>query len=94
MNAAGATYEGKEKDAKWNGKWDAKTGWPAEGWTAEVLIPWETLGGKPPAGTKMGFNVARNRVVGRKPGDPEDSMWSPTFGTAHNPERFGTLLVP
>ena len=93
VNAAGATYEGKEKDAKWDGKWDAKIGWPGEGWSAEILIPWETLGGKPPAGTKMGFNLARNRVVGRKPGDPEDSMWSPTFGTAHNPERFGTLVV-
>ncbi len=92
VNAAGVTYEGKEKDGAWNGPWEARIGWPKDGWSAEVFIPWTTLGGKPAAGTKMGFNVARNRVVtGRD--DEESSAWSPTLGTSHNPEKFGQLIV-
>lgn len=88
LNTAGVQYDGKEKDSSWNGVWQVKTAWTDGGWTAEVFIPWTTLGGRPAAGTRWGLNLARNRTVD----EGGTSMWSPTLGSAHSPERFGTLV--
>jgi len=88
FNTIGTRYDGRETDKSWNGKWQVKTGWTEEAWTAEVFIPWDTLGGKPARGAKWGVNLLRKRTI-----DPDEySMWSPTLGSAHAPGRFGTLV--
>ena len=89
FNTLGVRYDGKEKDKSWNGTWEVKTAWEKDAWTAEVFIPWQTLGGRPVRGNQWGLNLVRNRTVIR-PG--ETGMWSPTLGTAHSPGRFGTIV--
>ncbi len=88
FNTLGTQFEAKDRKDSWNGPWQVKTAWDENGWTAEVMIPWASLGGKPAAGTKWGFNLVR----GRQPWPWEVSAWSPTFGSTHSPERFGTLV--
>jgi len=89
FNTLGTRYDGSGKDGTWNGDWQVKTAWERGAWTAEVFIPWKTLGTRPVRGNQWGLNLARNRTVTR-PG--KTSMWSPTLGTAHNPRRFGTVV--
>ena len=89
FNTLGVQYDGSTRDGSWNGTWEVKTAWEARAWTAEVFIPWETVGGRPVRGNQWGLNLARNRTVIR-PG--ETGMWSPTLGSAHTPSRFGTVV--
>src|SRR5262249_20798686 len=49
VNAAGARFdqiitdEGQDKNPDWNGIWYARTRRSAQGWTAEIAIPFQTL---------------------------------------------------
>ena len=45
-------------------KYDIK----ADRWTAEVVLPWKTIGGKPAAGKLVAFNMMRNRLEQGKSG--------------------------
>lgn len=69
-------------------KWQVSAKRDAKGWTAEVAIPFVSLGVKPPAsGDAWGVNFCRNA----KPG-PGSSTWSPITGSWHKPTHFGYLL--
>ena len=62
-NSNGALWDGEHINAEsgneeWDGIWDARTAVGADGWTAEMLIPWATL--RYPADvTTMGMNFRR-----------------------------------
>ncbi len=61
------------------------------GWAAELAIPFESLGGRPPVvGDCWRANFTR---IDRPAGVPRElSAWSPTgFAQFHIPERFGFL---
>ena len=59
---------------------------PQEEWTAELFVPWSSLGFErvPASGTRLGLNYARHR-------NPvaEDYQWNRTFGSNHRPGWFG-----
>ncbi len=65
------TDEGKNQNIEWNGVWRATARRTAEGWQAEVAIPFSTLRFDPAEST-WGLNV--RRVVRRT---NEESYWAP-----------------
>ena len=65
------TDEGKDQNVEWNGVWRASARTTAEGWHAEVAIPFATLRFDP-AQSVWGLNV--RRVVRRT---NEESYWAP-----------------
>jgi hypothetical protein len=86
---------GKE-DKSWNGKWDYAVKVDGKVWTAEVRIPFATLGvAVPEAGTTWTMNLGRERPY-QEDGvhKIELSLWSPNlesrgFGALH---AFGNLV--
>ncbi len=85
FNTVGGQYDGKGFDASWNGEW--KT-WVAKGdhqWSAELVLPFTTVGMTPQEGQVWGFNLARDRYAG---GGGDLSSWSPITGF-HDPRAFG-----
>jgi hypothetical protein len=63
---------------------------PAQGWTAEIAIPWQNLAGGPlRAGQAWRLNVCRNRLATR--GKVEYTNWSVCGGGFHTPARFGRM---
>jgi 3',5'-cyclic AMP phosphodiesterase CpdA len=91
LNPGDGIYDGKGFSAAWTGEFTSKTGREADAWTAEVAVPWKTIGcDAPKPGTKMGFNVARSRLP--ESAEAEVTQWSPTFAGHHVPTQFGTLI--
>jgi 3',5'-cyclic AMP phosphodiesterase CpdA len=92
LNPGDGIYDGKGISAAWTGEFTSKTGREADAWTAEVAVPWKTIGcDAPKPGTKMGFNVARSRLP--ESAEAEVTQWSPTFAGHHVPTQFGTLIL-
>jgi len=64
VNAAGARVDGQvsnnseDPNRDWDGIWDARTRITADGWVAEIAVPFKTLRFKPGA-TTWGLNVER-----------------------------------
>ncbi len=64
VNPAGARYdalvarEGEGENANWDGIWDARTHYTADGWTAEIWIPIRSIRFRPGL-DRWGFNVER-----------------------------------
>ncbi|HUU22771.1 MAG TPA: sugar-binding protein [Phycisphaerae bacterium] len=90
VNAAGSTYDGKEKDPAWNSGFRVAVAQGENEWTTELAIPLDRMGpgGKRPAEWVANFN--RSRYAG---GEVQESAWSPTYsGNSHAPEWFGKLL--
>ncbi|MGH9782828.1 MAG: carbohydrate binding family 9 domain-containing protein, partial [Terriglobia bacterium] len=77
-NAAGAkwdaqaTNEGRQLDENWDGIWTVKTRTNADGWVAEIAIPFKTLKFREMNVQTWGINFQRR--LRRK---NEDSFWSP-----------------
>lgn len=95
INARGTVYDELGFDAGWNTPIQASTHIDAEGWTAEVAIPWRSLPfevnlnqtGKP----LLRLNLGRNHNE-RGGAGVSHWAWSPTFGWFHNPQRFGAAV--
>ncbi len=81
---------GGNTDVKRYGEWEAKVNKTADGWTAEVKIPFTLLGwdAAPANGTLVGFNVGRQRTP-----EKELSTWSWCDGNFHNRKNFGKLVI-
>lgn len=88
-NSISQVMDEKNRDASWDGDWSYAATRTATGWTAEMAIPVSTIKWAPRAGTRLGFNVARDRQSKR----PETSSWAPVMGTFHDPSTFGVLTV-
>ena len=96
-------------DAEWRDKRNLNTAlkWQCEGikfattcakemWCGEVAIPLAVLKlTAPPAQGAYTTNFARNHryVDARGTRHWEQSMWLPTFGSFHNKDRYGTLVL-
>jgi hypothetical protein len=63
---------GEEENFSWDGLWYAATARDAQGWTAEIAIPFKTLRFPNTPSQVWGFNV--ERFVSRT---KEDSFWTP-----------------
>jgi hypothetical protein len=89
-NVLGTKYEQKGGSA-WNGAWECITGREPGAWTAELAIPFASLGaGTVAPGSTWRVNFCRNRTVS---GTMENLAWSPTYGSYHTPGRFGSLIL-
>ncbi|MEN6305677.1 MAG: sugar-binding protein, partial [Armatimonadia bacterium] len=71
----------------WNGLWQVKTARGADFWSAEVALPFATLGVSPLVKNEWGMNICRERAA-----DRELSCWAPTakFGA---PASFGRVTL-
>lgn len=84
--------EGEDINYYWDGLWDSVTSRDADGWTAEIAIPFKTLRFPKAAVQDWGFNV--RRFIARK---QEDDLWKPmrvvgnTFFEKYKVSRFGEL---
>ncbi len=75
LNAAGSLSDGRIvenrlTDVSWDGIWDAQTRIDADGWVAEIEIPFKTVSFNP-ASTSWGFNI--ERTIARY---NEESRWA------------------
>lgn len=85
VNAAGSRTEARNDVRDWDAPWDARTGREPGAWTAEIAIPFASLGAAGPAdGTLWGLNLFRLR-------QPEASGWVfPAFG-GYRPLPLGAV---
>jgi hypothetical protein len=82
----------ESKAMAWNSGFEAvaRVDRARERWTVEMRIPLEAVGlSGMPEGTQCRLNLYRNDRAGHT-----FLAWSPTAsGTAHRPEKFGTLIL-
>lgn len=90
VNPNGVQADEEGFDPSWHAKWTVQTTKRADGWTADVSIPWSEL----PIGKKAATVFAMNFCRHMKPGAEEYSEWSCTDGNFHNPARFGLVTLP
>ena len=79
------------KSMKWEAKEEIRTFRGSNFWSAEVKLPFASMTDKTELrGDIWGINFCRVRktVV-----PAESTCWSPTFGSFHQPERFGKLVI-
>jgi len=82
-NSAGARYDAFGANLSWNGEWETRSSAENGVWTAEVRIPYSSLGVKSPVdGEIWGFSFCRDYK------DP--TVWT-SFGGYGKPKGFGVL---
>lgn len=92
-----------DADSQWNAEWPSAVAKSADQWTAEIAIPWASLGIEPDRQKLFRANFGRVRVTyepsrwrrGRRRLNtkPEESIWSPPKGEVHTPALFGFLAL-
>lgn len=89
-NLLNTQYDAKMNNVAVNLEWQVATAKCESLWTAEVAIPFKSLGvTAPKSGEAWSVNFGRNRWV---LGEPEYFIWSVPYGSFHRPERFGTIV--
>lgn len=86
ISVTGAIFDGHKTDPSWNMEWQAQTRRTAEGWEVVAAIPFASL--------KLSDSCRGDWIVNfcrENPRAKEYSAWSPTYGSFHTAERFGTL---
>lgn len=83
--------EGEEINRDWDGVWSTVATRDAEGWTAEIAIPFKTLRFPNTREQTWGFNIGR--FIGRK---REQSFWTPLsrsygFWARYKVSQFGEM---
>ncbi|MEA3401599.1 MAG: DUF6067 family protein [Armatimonadota bacterium] len=86
VNAAGDVLDEEGRDASWSSDRVVAVTTAEDGWTVELLVPWEDLGGRPVPGDTWGLNVCRDM-----PHQGRALTWAPLESTFHEPESFGEL---
>jgi len=98
VNAAGSFYDEKGRDASWNSNTRVWTGKTPAGWWAVFAIPLNELTDAPPgpdtvipprAGTLWRGNFCRTQPAQVPP--ERYTSWSPTNGSFHRRDKFGTM---
>ena len=83
----GARYDGRAKDADWNGTWEVAGSSDDAGWTVEMKLPVKDFGlARVQPGGEWGFNLCWNREVNY-------STWSAVGFFFHNPFAFGRVVM-
>ncbi|MBU0716100.1 MAG: hypothetical protein KJ964_12155 [Verrucomicrobia bacterium] len=90
LNALGTRYDGKITESKWDGAWQAATCIHDGYWTAELALPWSTLGITPGPGLFLRANFFRTDVLA---GKVETSGWSPVQSSHNQTEAFGDIYL-
>lgn len=99
INSNNALFDAKGRNSKWMSSMKTAVKKEAKTWNIEALIPWSDLEfkEKPKAGHKMGFNITRTEnhatIHGMSKYLQEWQQWSLTFGSNHQPKKFGTLIL-
>lgn len=91
INAMGIIYDSNasKNGTAWNAKIEVCPKVTPDFWTLEIKIPFKDLEVNAiTPGTIFGFNVATVRIGNSS----EYGQWTPTYGSAGRPERFGFLL--
>ncbi len=91
INTAGIVYKRRGMSQPFIGTVQAKVDRSRRGYSVEIAIPWADLAvlGELP-GQVIALNFCRNRYT---VGDGLNTSWSPTGGTYHRPDRFGTGVL-
>jgi hypothetical protein len=78
----------KTQGLDWSPEWEVKTNRTADGWTAEIAIPYQSLHTAPPQpGTTWRLNFRRDTAA-----TGEQCAWQPTLGILGNPSTWGRLF--
>lgn len=89
LNLLGTQYDSMIMDSSISFKWQSAMSKGEGRWTAEIAIPFESLGASTPrSGESWTANFGRNRWAC---GEPAYLIWSVTYGGFHRPERFGVI---
>jgi len=92
VNPAGAVYDARGMDKKFDTGVQAAATRDAGGWTVELAVPWAKLGAKPAPGAKMTFLLSRSRP--QKAGDKRQILqYPPLNGWNHRSENHGRLVL-
>lgn len=68
VNLAGGTYDAKVHDKSWNPEWTAKVSERADGWTADIVLPFKSLtGSRPKDGDSWRISIIRNSCWRQEP---------------------------
>lgn len=81
------SVEGGTDSVGWSAEWQSGARIGDASWTAEFVIPWDALGGKPGAGETRKANVCRARIPER-----ELSTWSTVVDGFVEPLCFGEWM--
>ena len=93
VNAAGVvrdqlgTGNGQTWDNDWDVEWESAVAFSDEGWTAELRIPFSSLGGADPASGEWGLQLTR--IVERF---EEQSLWNPMDPARGWTGSFGRIV--
>ncbi len=91
INTTGIVYKRRGMSQPFLGTIQAKVGRSRRGYSVEIAIPWAdlaTLGDLPDQ--TIALNLCRSRYTA---GNRVNTSWSPTIGTYHRPDRFGTDVL-
>ncbi len=91
VNSKGTIYDARCQnstcDKNWNSNAEVKTLVGEKAWTVEMGIPFRSLGVvSPEIGDRWRINLCREEKPYK-----ENSCWSPTGGSFHNPSSFGEI---
>jgi len=86
VNSLGVLMDEKGRNRNWDSGAKVAARLLRDSWRVEMAIPFSGLGRAPRKGETWGINFCRSRPRGAS---AEYSCWSCTFGTFHNPSRFG-----
>jgi len=90
-DAAHPTGEAKEYDVGWDSHAKAAVNITDTSWSAEMAVPFASLGAKPTAAGEWHANVCRTR---RGDADPDEyTAAAPTLGGYHKPKKFAQLSL-
>jgi hypothetical protein len=96
VNAKGVTWDSVNRpeesdmgDTTWNPNLEVATRVGQESWVVELAIPFEAFDRTVASNPEWAMNVLRNRVA--LDGGYDHLYWSPTGGSAHQPDKFGTV---
>ena len=85
VNPAGVTWESSGRDAAFSGAWEAKTDLWEDAWTAELRVPFASLGvAAPGEGDVWAVNVGWDRQTP----SPAILTWAPVKSGFHEPDAF------
>jgi hypothetical protein len=90
VNANNVVFDSKHTDWAWTGEMESATGSTTGAWTAEVAIPWKTIGhdGPPKEPAELGINVLRHL-----PRDKQWLQWSPTLDHTHTASLYARVTL-
>jgi hypothetical protein len=91
VNTKGVVYDGKGKDADWNGHAKVAVKKMDDAWCLEIAVPLSDIGVEgSPKGQTWTANFCRNRLT---EGEAQALGWADTGESFHNPAAFGKLKM-